>query len=351
MRSVTTLLQIICLLAMGLPVWADDTPLLAPDVINPTPAVVNPAPEHRVDLPPTPELPSPGETPAPAPPQYWIASSRCSVQNFHESGRGNWGLNLYERAADGQLLSSSMQSMTNQLVPGVPVCIFVHGSFVEWKDVCNEGHAAYSRIRGASNAPLQTIIFTWPSDGPRTGCFPVDVAVRGRQADFNGFHLAYLISQIPPSCPVSMIGHSHGARVIFSAMHLACGGDIEGYRFPYSLGAGRRYRIVVAAAALDHNWLNPGQQFGYALNPVECVLNLRNRHDLALSLYPVSRPFAGRALARSGFTRWDKTKLGPNAAKVRDYDVTEYVGHHHFWPFYYNQPAVIAAAVPYLYFY
>jgi esterase/lipase superfamily enzyme len=245
---------------------------------------------------------------------------------------------------------SNLAALSSQLVPGVPVCIFVHGSFVQWESQCREAHSLYVRMRSASSAPLQMIFFTWPSDGPYTYLFPIDAAVRARQADFNGFHLAYLLSQIPESCPVSLIGHSHGTRVVLATMHMAGGGTVEGFGFPYAMGA-RRYRVILAAAAMDHNWLNPGQPFGCALNRVECLLNLRNRHDVPLAFQPLSRPFAHRALARAGFTSHDTSRLGYNAAKIRECDVTHLIGHAHLWPEYYKQGGIIAAMLPYVYFF
>ena len=284
-------------------------------------------------------------------PNYWIVSSRCSVQHVRERCIGPWGLDVYHRTPDGQLSRSSLQALQQQLVPGIPVCIFSHGSFVEWESQCREAHSLYVRLRACSNAPLQMIFFTWPSDGPYTYVLPVDVVVRGKQADFNGFHMSYLISHVPESCPVALIGHSHGARVVLSSMQLAAGGSIDGHVYPYSMGTNRRYRVVLAAGALDHDWLNPGQRYDRALLRVECLLNLQNRHDLPLSVYPIHRPFARRAIARSGFTQRDVMKLGPSAAKIREYDVTDVIGHRHLWPYYYQQPSVVGAIVPYVYFY
>jgi len=311
------------------------------------PLLVPLAPESAV---PVPDSTLSGSVPDACLSNYWMVSTRCSVQSIHKRARGPWGVSVQELHCDGSSRNSNIAELSSQLVPGVPVCIFVHGSFVELQNQYVEAAGFYSCLREGNASPLQMIFFTWPSDGPYTGCFPLDVAVRGRQADFNGFHLAYLLSQIPESCPVCLVGHSHGSRVILSAMHLAGGGTIEGYSFPYSTGASRRLRVILAAGAMDHNWLNPGQQYECALNRVECLLNLQNRHDLALAAYPLSRPFGRRAVARSGFTAHDARALGGNALKLRDCDVTDLVGSKHYWPYYYRQPSIIAAMVPYIYF-
>lgn len=282
-------------------------------------------------------------------PNYWIVSSRQSVQSIDECGP--WGLSVVHRTPDGQCHRESLEALSAQLVPGIPVCIFAHGSFVSWEGQAREAEQAYSAIRRAvPDQPVQMIFFTWPSDGPYTRVFPVDVAINGNRAEFNGFHLAWLMSCVPDGSPISLVCHSHGSRVVLAAMHLVAGGAIQGHCFTGRVGT-HRYRIVLAAAALDHHWLNPGQRYDRALNPVEALLHVRNQKDAALGLYPLHRPFARRALARSGFTKHDLEHLGWNAAKIRECDVSHLVKRRHLWPYYYTQPGIIASMAPYIYFF
>jgi hypothetical protein len=85
-------------------------------------------------------------------------------------------------------------------------------------------------------------------------------------------------------------------------MHLLGGGRVEGRtlcRKPKYHG--HRLRAVLAAAAVDHHWLNPGKRYDRALCPLEALVNLRNRLDPALWIYPLRRPFGHLALSHSGF--------------------------------------------------
>lgn len=321
----------------------DDEPTDSAAVL---PALVPPAPL------PTPIEPVPTAAAPPAQPAavaantYWIVSSRCSVQDV--CSPGPWGLNVYQRVGDCPLIPTDVPSLSSQIVPGVPVLIYVHGSFVEWESQCREAHEAH-RVLSSICQPLQMIFYTWPSTGPHRCLFPLDAAMLGERAEFNGFHLAWLVSQIPDSCPICFLGHSHGSRTVLSAMQLAAGGTIQGHVFTGYMGA-RRYRAVLAAAALDHNWLNPGERYGCALNLLECLLNLKNRHDLALAFYPLNRPFAHRALARSGFTRRDAARIGWNMAKITEVDVTPLLGPRHLWPYYYADPAIDSLIRSYMQF-
>ena len=280
---------------------------------------------------------------------YWVVSTRRSVQTIHLKHRGPWQLDVYYGSGNGQLTSSNLSTLSARLVSGIPVCIVSHGSFVSWESQTQQSCQAARRLQqAAGNRPLQLVFFTWPSDGPYTLIAPVDISVRGKRAEFNGFHMARLISQIPESCPVTILGHSHGSRVALSAMQLAAGGSVQDHFFSNSCGRNRRFRVIMAAGAVDHHWLNPGQRYGLALNRLECLLNLRNQNDLALAWYPLTRPFARRAVARSGLTGHDLQLLGWNAQKVRQVDVTNRLGSAHQWPDYYSDPQVLRSIIPYL---
>ncbi len=283
-------------------------------------------------------------------PHYWIVSSRCDVQHRRHIHLDDGELDVYQRTPDGQLSQANIATLQSQIIPGVPVLMCIHGTFVTWEDECVESHQAYQWIRNACpQLPLQVIFFTWPSDGHITGILPTDIAIRARQSEFNGFHASRVLNCVPESCPVSFIGHSLGCRTILSTLHLAGGGEVQGMTYPGSMTT-HRYRAVFAAAAVDHNWLNPRDRYGCALPRTECIVNLQNRQDLPLAFYPLYRPFAGRALARSGLTRRDTRKLGAASEKVINLDVTETQGHNHLWPGYFNCPEIAAAIAPVIYY-
>ncbi|WP_197453718.1 alpha/beta hydrolase [Caulifigura coniformis] len=282
-------------------------------------------------------------------PCYWSVSSRQSAQ--HPRDWNGCPLEVTQRNPDGSWTRSSIPHLVGQLQPGTPVLICVHGSFVSVEDNCKESAEAYNALRAsAPGLPVHVIFYTWPSDGPYTFIAPVDVAVRGCRSDFNGFHIAWLLSNIPDQHPICLWGHSHGNRAVMSCVQLLAGGEVEDYCFTGYRSQGKRVRIVMAAAAFDHNWLNPGQRYDRVPGRVEGILNLQNRKDLPLAFYPLSRPFAHRAIARSGVTPRDRSKLGPQAAKIADCDVTDLLGHAHYWPEYYSRPSIMQTAIPYVYY-
>jgi hypothetical protein len=282
-------------------------------------------------------------------PCYWFVSSRESAQ--HPRDWRGCPLDVTYRAPDGRLYHGDIPSMVSQFTPGTPVLICVHGSFVSTEDNLKESGEAYAAIRQcAPQLPLHVVFFTWPSDGPLTCIAPIDIGIRGTRADFNGFHIAWLLSQIPDHHPVCLFGHSHGCRGVMSTLQLIAGGSIQDYSFIGDRSPHQRVRAVLAAPAFDHNWLNPGQRYGLALGRAEAVLSFRNSKDLPLAFYPLTRPFAHRALARTGLTWRDRSKLASQNAKVAECDVTQLLGRQHYWPEYYSRPQIVGVAVPYIYF-
>lgn len=291
--------------------------------------------------------------------KYWIVSTRCCRQSPHQCGV-SCRFVCHAVTEDCQCVPVEFEQVVAGQIPGAPTCVMIHGSFTRMKDVWKDSDCSYNWLRNACpQSPLNFIYFTWPSEGPfalipnnpfstAIPCF--DFGVLGRRAELNGFYLADLLGSLPGPTTVSLIGHSLGARTIASGLHLLGGGEIHGQTRWNPADCGHRIRVVLAAAAIEHDWLNPGDRYGCALNRAECLLNLRNECDYALALYPLRRPFSSRALARSGFTKKDQRKLGERLVQVSELDVSELIGKGHGWPNYCQQPGIAAAAAPYVFF-
>jgi len=237
------------------------------------------------------------------------------------------------------------------LAPGTPVCFVVHGSFTDWNSMFTDCVPLFSWIRSAAPSRAMNVVFyTWPSAGPLTYEPHIDVAVLGKRASFNGVYLGDLIARVPPGHPICIIGHSHGARMTAAALHLLGGGEVEGTHLTNFPPPDQRIRAVLVAGALDHHWMDPGQRFGLALCRTECLMYLRNDHDIVLTFYPLRKIFSRRALGESGLTRRDHERLGYLNSKVVELDVTNMVQLGHVWNHYYTHPELASAIEPFVYF-
>jgi hypothetical protein len=311
-------------------------------------------------VPPTPVAPEPAAATMVGPAvKFWIVSSRCCRQSRHCCG-ANCRFCCHAITEDGQCLPVEYEQMLASQIPGVPTCVLVHGSFTRLKDVWPDAECTYNWLRCAGpQVPINFIYYTWPSEGPfailphnpfTTPVPNLDFGVLGHRAEWNGFYIADLIGSLPPTTTVSLIGHSLGARAVAASLHLLGGGTVRGQARWNPVDGGQRIRVVLAAAAIEHDWLNPGDRFGCALGRAECLLNLRNECDLALALFPLRRPFSSRSLARAGFTSKDQRRLGERLVQVSELDVTPLIGRGHGWPCYCRQPGIAQAITPYVYF-
>ncbi len=280
---------------------------------------------------------------------YWIVST-YGMDQHPGSCPGRICFQVYQKTCDGKLRKSSITHMQQCLNPQAPTCVFVHGSFVDIDSALTSSHETYRWLKqGAPCCELNTIFFVWPSSDAETVLLPTKVVENGLKAAHNGMYLSTLIDYLPPCSPLCLMGHSHGARVVAASLHYRAGGVIQGCAPRNRANDCRRIRVVLAAAAINHDWLNPDDRYGLALTQVDGLLNMVNHRDLALTLYPlVSLPY-GRALAKSGVTFFDAHKLGPLACKIQELNVSREVGVRHVWSSYYSRPEISRMISGYVY--
>ena len=282
---------------------------------------------------------------------YWIVSSRdCGAPTA--SGDAGRCLVYLHRTSEQSLIRERREAFLASVRPDRPVCFVMHGSYNRWRDVMLESRKIHSWLRSAApESPVQVVFFTWPSDGNMPFIFPVDIAILGRRSSAHGAYLAGLISQLPSDQRVAIMGHSHGARTAAAALHLLGGGTLEespglppGYTYP------RQIRAVMIAAALDHNWLNPGQRYGQALLVPERVLLLRNSRDSTLAVYPMRKFMGERALGKDGLGQDDRFALGSLGPKVVELNAAEFADWHHSFADFHQRPELAKALLPYVHF-
>ncbi len=284
------------------------------------------------------------------PPNYWIISFRNCPQSGSPCSADQC-TEYHYFGPSGVTGRRPPEEFYASLRADIPVCMMVHGSLVRWEQMRDEGHQTYEWLkRAAPDTPFQMVFVTWPSERLILPVPPVDFSLLGMQSSYNGLYLSRVLSKIPSDISVSMIGHSHGARLVASGLHLVGGGELNGFRLKPRQTPWPRLRAVMAAAAFDHHWLDPNERYSHAFVNTESLLNFRNRDDFALRMYPVRLPLGRESLGRVGFSWGDQRVLGPNYDKVRDVEVTSVLGLRHIWPWFYNQPQIGELLTPYLFF-
>lgn len=282
---------------------------------------------------------------------YWIVSSRgCSAKAAPADG--GRCLSFFHRTSERTLISENRDTFLASIRPDRPVCFVVHGSYNWWRDVVNESRAINRWVHaGLPGAPVQVVIFTWPSDGNLPIVFPVDIAILGRKSAAHSVYLATLVTQLPKEQRVSLVGHSHGARTAAAALHVLGGGALEGGQaLPPGFAVPDHLRAVLMAAAIDHQWLNPGDRYGQSLLVPERVLLMRNSRDATLAVYPMRKVIGDRALGKDGLGQEDRFAMGELGKKIVELDAADFANWHHSFADYHQHPELAVGMAPFVYF-
>jgi hypothetical protein len=211
----------------------------------------------------------------------------------------------------------------------VPTIIFVHGNQITPGDAKSEGLMMYRKIilHGCDAPRIRFVIFSWPSS--KVGGLLRDVREKAARTEPAGWHLAWLLDQMPADSQISLVGFSFGARIINGGLHVLAGGSLGG---PLVLSEHvhphHEPMNVVEMAAADHaHWLAEGQHHGLAMTQVNRMLLINNCEDRAMRYYDLLTPGRGgpQALGLCGPTR-----ISPQyAGKITNRDVSRYVGTDH----------------------
>ncbi len=283
---------------------------------------------------------------------FWIVETEDCPQVM---GSNPWPcLNFHHLDPDGLRQRDDGSRFLAAATTGRPVVVILHGNRYDFRDAADEGFAVADALDRQHALPDDAIVvsFHWPSDQVFRGIVR-DLNEKGRRAMVAGYHLARFLSVFPPGSRVCLIGHSHGGKAITAALHLLGGGRVSSLAGdpPVALPTPPpplRLRAVLIACASDHDWLNPGERLDDALPVCEALLNLHNRGDRALLLYPLGgRGDGHKALGRVGLKRRDLLRLGPLARRVEQHDLRPMLSHSHIFAEAFTHPRVAAWVTPY----
>ena len=265
--------------------------------------------------------------------QVWIVQSRDCPQ---ELGSDPWPtLKAFTFDAEGHKVERPFAELFASVM-GRPVLVQVQGSLTTPDAAFGGLIWTHSWLQSHRSLPQDAVVvaFDWPSQRVY-GEDLRDINEKGRRSFVAAYHLAVFLSAFPPGSRIGLIGQSFGGRVVSATLHLLAGGALQGHGHE---GAARltstrpdlRIRAVIVGAAVDRTWLDPGQKLDRVLLGCESLLNLYNRKDEALLLYPsLIRSGHHRAIGRVGLSNSDFAKLGPLAARYQEFDIHDILGPEH----------------------
>lgn len=202
--------------------------------------------------------------------------------------------------------------------------IYVHGNRVEPGEDTSHGLAWYqSIIRHQPSLPaMQFVVWTWPSSKIRGQIR--DVRSKYQRAHVEVRYLGGFLKTIPSSRPTMLVGFSFGGLIIPGALDQVA----QSSKADASVAASRPWSAVLAAAAVHHDWLLPGNSHGRSLSAVRQMRVFVNGNDCVLKRYRlVDRNSRPMALGRVGMPLDSLPK--ELVARVTEHDVSSIAGRGH----------------------
>jgi len=279
--------------------------------------------------------------------QVWLVSHRsagCDTQ----SGTGR--LQYWRYDCERSWVKSSLEELLASDSEAAVTSIFVHGNRISGSDAFTVGWSAYrAMVRSCDERPVRFIIWSWPAEITRG--LVADAREKAWRTNPAAYYLGWFVDQLHPQAPISLWGHSYGARVITGSLHLLGGGSIAGYQLSQRQHDSRDpVQVVLLAAALDDDWLLPGHCHGEALSQVSGMLLVNNGCDAVLRRYRLiyGRRANQQALGQTGL---NEAWLAPgDDSKVDQLDACCLVGKRHALDSYLCAGGLLAQMRPYLFF-
>ncbi|HEV7225433.1 MAG TPA: hypothetical protein VGN42_22195 [Pirellulales bacterium] len=269
--------------------------------------------------------------------QLWLVSTRQLPHGPRAAGEFDFEVQRYQQEAGWS--AASLEELFAADDDRLVTSVLVHGNHTNRQWAIDKGLAFYRTLVGSARAeqPVRLIVWSWPSDQV-PGSFRDDARVKAQRTNIEGYYLAKFLDRLRGPNPVSLAGYSFGARVITGALHLLGGGVLEGRR----LGEREQFprpplHALLMAAAIDRDWLLPGQPHGRALSSVERMVVFVNPQDRVLRWYRFVSP--GQALGSHGLP--SRSRLDVDRRRFFEIDVTTAVGNRHGWTNYIGSPAIV----------
>jgi hypothetical protein len=210
-----------------------------------------------------------------------------------------------------------------------PTVIYVHGNRVSVGMDETEGMAVYQSLitARAHQGPVRYIIWSWPSS--QIPGLIKDYQVKAVRTNPVAWQLAWFLDKLPAETPLALMGYSYGARAVSGSMHLLAGGSLGTLKLAERQIPERPpVRVALMAAAFDADWVLPGEMHHRAIQQVDRMVVITNRHDPAMRFFKLStKNSRADALGLAGIPH--KEKLGTAAKRIQYIDVSAEVGRSH----------------------
>ncbi|MFM9059897.1 MAG: alpha/beta fold hydrolase [Planctomycetaceae bacterium] len=262
----------------------------------------------------------------------WVASTRRLPGICRMPERADLCVERLAGGDSGRWVQAGIDELVAE--PGPPLVIFIHGNRYTPADARSQG-VRLARLCAAAcpdGGPVRTVVFSWPSE--QQGVLLRDARAKYDRAHADGHYLAWLLAQLGPERPVSLVGYSYGAIVGLEALDdLVTDGDAA---VPWACRPGRTH-LVFVVPAVRCDALAPRGPYRDAVAGVDRFTLVANSADCALTFFNrVDRCVGAEALGATGMSG----RRLPAGLEYCGIDAADVIGHGHLLPLYLDTPCL-----------
>lgn len=249
----------------------------------------------------------------------------------------------------GKTLQPFQQSREEFLLAigrGLPITFHVHGNGLSNEQAMDAVHRINTLMHPLASQ-FTLVIWSWPAEHIKGAGLAENLRIKAARADAQGFYLAWLIDQIDPRAPLSLTGHSYGARTVVSGLQaLAVEHLCNAAQATQPSHGCRPIQAALIAGAMENSSMLPGRKYELALTQVERMLITYNCEDLTLRIF--QHVFKFPCLGITGLA--SQSLAAELAMKIEQFDTNPYLGRSHFLANHVETPLVADRLRPYFAF-
>ena len=268
-------------------------------------------------------------------PDIWVVSTR----RLPSICRMPTSANVRVERFDGSSCWRPAEMASLLAEPTRPLLLFLHGNRYEHADARSQGLLLARRIADCCpNAPpMRTIVYSWPSE--QQGILLKDGRAKYERAHSEGHYLAWLLGQIDPERPVSIVGYSYGALITLESFEDLIAAERQGRSDvqPWSRRPGQT-NLIFVAPAVRCDGLAPRGPYSETTTIFDRFTLIINSDDQALRFFHLLDRDA--PAASLGFVGMPRRWL-PADVEFKATDAASIVGRNHSLPLYLDSDTLV----------
>jgi hypothetical protein len=263
--------------------------------------------------------------------EFWVVDTR-DAPLCKGLDQGVHKITFWKCEPDQGLVRKSLDEFVEGLDPSLPTTFYVHGNAIRRRMALKIANRVMNNM-GRGVGAYRMVLWSWSSEHVWCVGLMNNVATKAAWSESQGYYLAWLVDQVDARTPLSLVGHSFGARAVAASLQGLATNRMAGYDLGPRTNppeTDRPMQAALLAAAFDNRWLWPDGRYGQALTQVDRMLVTRNPNDRLLRIYSNHLlPPGVRVLGMTGIPDLS-ARLGELASRVTTIDVS-WAGRAHLW--------------------